>query len=94
MKKCHYDLTQREREAMDFACMGKTDEEIAMILQVTHTCIRGLMQRVKWKLDVANRAHAVAAYLMPTKYGRHRVLPGASAGSPMQTPHNATAQEA
>ena len=55
-------LTDREAEIMKWVAMGKTNGEIGSILDVSSFTIKNHMQRIFKKLDVFNRAQAVAAF--------------------------------
>jgi transcriptional regulator EpsA len=58
------DLTEREREVMHWVAGGKTNPEIASILEISAFTVKNHMQRVFKKLEVANRAQAVSK-IMP-----------------------------
>ncbi|NTV93979.1 MAG: hypothetical protein HGA75_00995 [Thiobacillus sp.] len=53
-------LTPREREILKWIGMGKTNCEIAMILGTRYKTVKNQVQNLLAKLDVNNRAHAVA----------------------------------
>ena len=55
-------LTDREAEIMKWVAMGKTNAEIGGILNVSPFTIKNHMQRIFKRLDVFNRAQAVAAF--------------------------------
>ena len=57
-------LTERESEVMHWVANGKTNPEIASILDISAFTVKNHMQRVFKKLDVSNRAQAVSK-LMP-----------------------------
>jgi DNA-binding CsgD family transcriptional regulator len=50
----------RELEIMDWVRKGKTNQEIGMILNISVFTVKNHLQRVFKKLDVLNRAQAVA----------------------------------
>lgn len=54
------DMSQREREIMNWVCMGKTNQEIGMILEISPFTVKNHLQRIFKKLDVMNRAQAAA----------------------------------
>ncbi len=53
-------LSIREQEIMDWVCKGKTNFEIGMILDISAFTVKNHLQRIFKKLDVMNRAQAVA----------------------------------
>lgn len=55
-------LSEREAGIMKWVAMGKTNGEIGSILDVSAFTVKNHMQRIFKKLDVMNRAQAVAAY--------------------------------
>jgi len=55
-------LSQREAEVLHWVARGKTNPEIAMILDISAFTVKNHMQRVFKKLDVTNRAQAVSKY--------------------------------
>lgn len=59
-----YNLTLRESEVLHWVAMGKTNPEIASILEISSFTVKNHMQRMFKKLDVTNRAQAVSK-LMP-----------------------------
>ena len=52
-------LSARELEVMEWVRMGKTNSEIAMILNLSTFTVKNHMRRIYRKLDVLNRAQAV-----------------------------------
>jgi transcriptional regulator EpsA len=54
-------LSAREREVMDWVCLGKTNSEIASILSLSTFTVKNHMRRIYRKLDVLNRAQAVGS---------------------------------
>jgi transcriptional regulator EpsA len=54
------DLTDRQREILHWVKLGKTNLEIALIISVSPLTVKNHMQRVFRKLNVHNRAQAVA----------------------------------
>ena len=59
-----YSLTTREAEVLHWVAKGKTNSDIASILEISSFTVKNHMQRVFRKLDVTNRAQAVSK-LMP-----------------------------
>jgi len=53
-------LSERERQIMVWVAMGKTNPEIGMILQISEFTVKNHMKSIFSKLDVSNRAQAVA----------------------------------
>lgn len=54
-------LSARELEIMKWVRMGKTNSEIAMILDLSTFTVKNHMRRIYRKLDVLNRAQAVGS---------------------------------
>ncbi|HWT28850.1 MAG TPA: XrtB/PEP-CTERM-associated transcriptional regulator EpsA [Methylophilaceae bacterium] len=57
-------LSIREHEIMDWVKQGKTNYEIGMILDISAFTVKNHLQRIFKKLDVLNRAQAVAKLSM------------------------------
>lgn len=55
-------LSDREMEIMHWVCMGKTNSEIGQILDISFFTVKNHLQRIFRKLDVLNRAQAVAKF--------------------------------
>lgn len=55
-------LSSRESEIMDWVMMGKTNQDIGMILNISAFTVKNHLQRIFRKLDVLNRAQAVNEY--------------------------------
>ena len=53
-------LSDRERQIMVWVAMGKTNPEIGMILDISEFTVKNHMKSIFSKLDVTNRAQAVA----------------------------------
>lgn len=53
-------LTAREIECLSWAACGKTEEEIALIIQRSHETARFHLRNAVMKLNASNRTHAVA----------------------------------
>lgn len=53
-------LTQREIEILEWMQQGKSNSEIAGILQISHLTVKNHVQRVLHKLGASNRTQAVA----------------------------------
>ena len=60
-----FNLSQRECEILHWVSKGKTNPEIAQILNISAFTVKNHMQRVFQKLNVTNRAQAVSK-LMPS----------------------------
>ncbi len=56
-------LSVREAEIMKWVAMGKTNNEIGSILNVSSFTVKNHMQRIFKKLDVFSRAQAVSAFM-------------------------------
>ncbi len=66
----HLGLSIRELEVMDWVRQGKTNHEIALILDISVFTVKNHLQRVFKKLDVLNRAQAVARMSPPSRRQR------------------------
>jgi transcriptional regulator EpsA len=55
-------LSPRELEIMEWVSKGKTNPEIGMILNISPFTVKNHLQRIFKKLDVMNRAQAVAQF--------------------------------
>lgn len=55
-------LSNRESEIMEWVMMGKTNQDIGMILNISAFTVKNHLQRIFRKLDVLNRAQAVTEY--------------------------------
>jgi DNA-binding CsgD family transcriptional regulator len=53
-------VSARELQCLRWVLRGKSDRDIAGILQISHTTVKFHVERVKKKLDVKTRAQAVA----------------------------------
>lgn len=53
-------LSERERQIMAWVAMGKTNPEIGCILEISEFTVKNHMKSIFSKLDVTNRAQAVA----------------------------------
>lgn len=53
-------ITERETEVLRFVQMGKNNEEIGLLLHISPLTVKNHIQKVLRKLNVNNRAHAVA----------------------------------
>lgn len=53
-------LSERERQIMTWVAMGKTNPEIGCILRISEFTVKNHMKSIFSKLDVSNRAQAVA----------------------------------
>jgi transcriptional regulator EpsA len=67
-----FNLTERESEVLHWVAKGKTNPEIAIILDISSFTVKNHMQRVFRKLDVSNRAQAVSKY-RPSSAGNVQV---------------------
>lgn len=59
----HQPLTEREREVLKWVAVGKTDEEIGLILSVSANTVHAHIKRVMEKLDAGRRPYAVVQAL-------------------------------
>ncbi len=58
-------LSERERQIMAWVAMGKTNPEIGCILHISEFTVKNHMKSIFSKLDVSNRAQAVARLTSP-----------------------------
>lgn len=56
-------LSNRECEIMDFVKEGKTNDEIASLLEISMFTVKNHLQRIFNKLDVCNRSQATNKYM-------------------------------
>lgn len=56
------DISEREREIMDWVKHGKTNHEIGLILGISPNTVKNHLKRIFQKLGVYSRAQAVAKY--------------------------------
>jgi transcriptional regulator EpsA len=63
-----FGLSERESEIMHWVRSGKTNDEIGMILGISTNTVKNHLQRIFRKLDVANRAQAVAKLETPRQF--------------------------
>lgn len=70
------DVSGREREVLELMAAGQTNGQIARRLVITEGTVKSHVKRIMRKLDAANRAEAVAAWMRPSAGARTR---GASA---------------
>ena len=56
-------LSGRENEILNWVKTGKTNFEIGMILTISPNTVKNHLKRIFQKLDVSNRAQAVAKYI-------------------------------
>ena len=56
------ELSSREFHIMDWVRAGKTNQEIGLILDISAFTVKNHLQRIFRKLDVTNRAQAVARF--------------------------------
>ncbi|WP_326533341.1 XrtB/PEP-CTERM-associated transcriptional regulator EpsA [Pseudorhodoferax sp.] len=55
-------MTERELQVMQWVQMGKTNQEIGTILEISGYTVKNHLQRIFKKLDVYNRAQAVSVF--------------------------------
>lgn len=61
-------LSAREMDIMEWVRKGKTNQEIGMILEISAFTVKNHLQRIFKKLDVINRAQAVAKIEVLTRH--------------------------
>jgi DNA-binding CsgD family transcriptional regulator len=59
-KKLGAELTEREREVIQWIKEGKTNWEISVILNISERTVKFHIQNIERKLNAVNKAHAVA----------------------------------
>lgn len=64
-------LSEREHEIMTWVKMGKTNQEIGMILDISTFTVKNHLKRIFRKLAVFNRMQAVARFDSLTAHGAH-----------------------
>lgn len=62
------ELSERERQIMTWVAQGKTNPEIGCILRISEFTVKNHMKSIFSKLDVTNRAQAVAKLTRTTAY--------------------------
>jgi transcriptional regulator EpsA len=62
------ELSDRERQIMTWVAMGKTNPEIGCILEISEFTVKNHMKSIFSKLDVTNRAQAVAKLTRTAAY--------------------------
>lgn len=62
------ELSERERQIMTWVALGKTNPEIGCILRISEFTVKNHMKSIFSKLDVSNRAQAVAKLTRTTAY--------------------------
>jgi len=73
-------LTAREIEVLNWIEKGKSNNEIAQILAISHLTVKNHVQSILRKLNVQNRAQAVATSLSLQLTSRWRA-PGFGSGA-------------
>lgn len=61
-------LSERERQIMEWVALGKTNPEIGCILHISEFTVKNHMKSIFNKLDVSNRAQAVAKLARMSAY--------------------------
>ena len=82
-------LSGRELEVMQWVRMGKTNSEIAMILNLSTFTVKNHMRRIYKKLDVLNRAQAVGSLDSMQRPGQARSAERPTAGPAKLAPFRA-----
>lgn len=73
-----HNLSSREVEVLHWVALGKTNPEIGTILGISEFTVKNHLQRLFKKLDVTNRAQAVARL---RALGMHKPRPQVSSGN-------------
>lgn len=60
----NYNLTQREKCVLSWAAEGKTNEDIADIIGVSHWTVKEYMKSAYVKLDACDRTHAITKAIL------------------------------
>ncbi len=58
------DLSEREREILQFCALGQTASEISDRLQISISTVKYFLNKIHYKMDVLNTTHAVAKGIM------------------------------
>jgi DNA-binding CsgD family transcriptional regulator len=58
-------LTDKQREVIEWVCLGKTNGEIAQILGKSERTVHNTMHAVCRKLNACNRTAAAVRYVAP-----------------------------
>lgn len=69
------DVSAREREVLELMAAGQTNSQIARRLVITEGTAKSHVKRIMRKLNAANRAEAVAAWIRPADCARPPVPP-------------------
>jgi transcriptional regulator EpsA len=56
------EISEREQDIMDWVQVGKTNEEIGLILGISPNTVKNHLKRIFQKMNVCSRAQAVAKY--------------------------------
>ncbi|GAB3090853.1 helix-turn-helix domain-containing protein [Aestuariicella hydrocarbonica] len=56
-------LSDREREILDWVSQGKSNDEIGMILGISHNTVKNHLKRIFGKMGVTSRSQAVSVYI-------------------------------
>jgi DNA-binding CsgD family transcriptional regulator len=56
------ELSSREQEILGWVCRGKTNLDIAAVLDISPFTVKNHVQRIFRKIGVSNRTHAAAKY--------------------------------
>ncbi|MQY52295.1 transcriptional regulator EpsA [Rhodocyclus tenuis] len=66
-------LSPREKEIMEWVRLGKTNQEVGMILEISEFTVKNHLQRIFKKFGVYNRTHAVTRFekQYPRQYQRN-----------------------
>lgn len=62
-RECLCALSVREHEVLSWVSEGKSNEEIGMILDISHNTVKNHLKRVFAKMGVSSRSQAVQAYV-------------------------------
>jgi DNA-binding NarL/FixJ family response regulator len=74
------ELTARQREVMEYVCLGKENADIGAILGISVATVKAHLSFCRLKLHAGSRALLVARYLCPDRYMPQREAPEATIG--------------
>ena len=60
-------LTVRQEQVLGLVAQGKTDKEIAFLLEISFKTVDFHMQKILRELKASSRAHAVAIRFIPKR---------------------------
>lgn len=77
--KCR-ELTPRQKEVLDYLCLGKSNSDIGAILGISVATVRAHLDTCRRKFMAGNRTLLVAKYLRPDLFKPKDVVTDATIG--------------